>query len=93
MDMEEVLGPFEQPLSMTGSVTPRSRYCESMVRTFLKLRADKAEVHVDRTPYDMETLYAGLRNVSRKQEFKGRFVVHKQDGHLVLVREARNVRL
>ncbi|MBP3883993.1 MAG: hypothetical protein J6D54_03520 [Olsenella sp.] len=87
--MDQYLEPFDGAVSNTRNTTKLSRFSERLVRTFLNYHAAEANVSVHLTEYDIETLYKGLWNVCAKDDFRGLVRVHKQDGHLLLIREQR----
>lgn len=85
--MERYLIPGDgSDISTTRNATDLSRFCERLVRTFLGYKATSATVVVERTGYDIETLYKSLWGVCARKEFIGKVDVHKQDGQLMLVR-------
>ena len=88
-DTHGLLAPVEEPITMTRNATERSRYCEEIVRTFLRYRASEARIRHELSEFDLEALYQGLRNVCEKNDFKGVVKVHKQNDTLILIREVR----
>ena len=89
VNVEDLLAPVEEPITMARNSTELSRFSESIVRTFLEYRATEARIRHEDTAYDLETLYQGLRNVCKKVAFKGVVRVHKQNGTLILLRERK----
>lgn len=88
-NVEDLLEPINEPVTLTRNSTELSRFSESIVRTFLDYRATEARVRHEQTAYDLETLYQGLRNVCKKVAFRGLVRVHKQNGTLILLRERK----
>lgn len=88
-NVEDLLEPINEPVTLTRNATELSRFSEKVVRTFLDYRATEARVRHEQTDYDLETLYQGLRNVCKKVAFKGVVRVHKQNGTLILLRERK----
>ena len=88
-EMQDLLAPCDEPITLTRNATELSRYSERIVVTFLKYRASEARVRHELTEYDLETLYQGLRNVCKKNAFKNVVRVHKQNDTLILIREVR----
>lgn len=88
-EAHELLAPIDEPITMTRNATERSRYCENIVRTFLRYKASEARIKHEVSQYDLETLYQGLRNVCEKSDFKGVVKVHKQNDTLILLREKK----
>lgn len=88
-EINDLLAPCDEPITMTRNSTELSRYSEGIVRTFLKYRASEARIRHELTDYDLDTLYQGLRNVCKKNAFKNIVRVHKQNETLILIREVR----
>lgn len=88
-NLDGLLAPVDEPITMTRNSTELSRYSEGIVRTFLAYRASEARVRHELSEYDLETLYQGLRNVCKKNAFKNVVRVHKQNDTLILIREVR----
>lgn len=86
-DWTQLLGPVEEPVTLTRNGTPLSRYSEGIVRAFVANRADEAVVLHEKTPYTAAVLYEGLRNVAKKMDYRGLVRVHKQDGKVILIRK------
>lgn len=85
-NIEDLLAPIDEPITMTRNATELSRFSERIVVTFLKYRATEARIRHEQTEYDLETLYQGLRNVCKKNAFKDVVRVHKQNSQLILIR-------
>lgn len=85
-NVEDLLAPIDEPITMTRNATALSRFSERIVVTFLNYRATEARIRHENTDYDLETLYQGLRNVCKKNAFKDVVRVHKQNGQLILIR-------
>ena len=85
--MEAFLTPGDgSDVSTTRNSTKLSRFCEQLVKTFLGYKAESATVAIEKTEWDMETLYKGLWNVCARKEFRSLVDAHRQDGQLMLVR-------
>jgi hypothetical protein len=84
--MEQYLDDCTDPVSIRRNTTTLSKFCEELVITFIKNNAVKAYVRHELAPFDFETLYKGLYNVSRKNDFKRLVKVHKQEGKIMLLR-------
>lgn len=89
MDFKDLLVPMDEPISSTRNGTTLSRFSESIIRTFLSSNANEARVRVELTDYSSDQLYEGLRKVTRKNDFKNRLIVHKQNGKIVLLRNPK----
>ncbi len=85
-NVEDLLAPIDEPITMTRNATELSRFSERIVVTFLNYRATEARIRHENTDYDLETLYQGLRNVCKKNAFKDVVRVHKQNSQLILIR-------
>lgn len=88
-ELESLLAPCDEPITMTRNATELSRFSERIVVTFLNYRASEARIRHEQTEYDLETLYQGLRNVCKKNAFKNVVRVHKQNETLILLRERK----
>lgn len=88
-NIDDLLAPVEEPITMTRNSTELSRFSERIVVTFLRYRASEARIRHEQTAYDLETLYQGLRNVCKKNAFKDVVRVHKQNDTLILLRERK----
>lgn len=88
-NVEHLLAPVDEPITMTRNATELSRFSERIVVTFLSYRATEARVKHENTDYDLDTLYQGLRNVCKKVAFKDVVRVHKQNDTLILLREVK----
>jgi hypothetical protein len=88
-EMEALLGPVEEPVTMTRNATALSRFSEKLVLAFLRYHASEARVRHEDTEYDLDTLYQGLRRVCGKSAYRGVVRIHKQNGTLILLREVR----
>lgn len=88
-NLDDLLAPIDEPITMTRNATKLSRFSERIVVTFLKYRASEARIRHEQTEYDLETLYQGLRNVCKKNAFKNVVRVHKQNDTLILLRERK----
>ncbi len=85
-DLEKLLSPYEYDVTHTRNGTELSRFCEKLVRTFLEYRTMRAIVHWQMTEYSLETMYLGLRNICKKNEYRKHVSVHKQNDELILIR-------
>ena len=85
-NVEDLLAPIDEPITLTRNATELSRFSERIVVTFLNYRATEARIRYEQTEYDLETLYQGLRNVCKKNAFKDVARVHKQNDQLILIR-------
>ena len=83
---DSILEPCSAPIFDTRNGTPLSRFCEQIIRCFVENGARQAVVHYELTPYDQATLYAGLRNMTRKSEYRRLVNVHKQEDKIYLLR-------
>lgn len=84
--MEQYLDDCTDPVSIRRNTTNLSKFAEELVIAFLRGNAPKAYVRHESAPFDFETLYKGLYNVSRKNDFKRVVRVHKQEGKIMLLR-------
>lgn len=84
--MEHYLDDCTDPVSLRRNTTSLSKFSENLVIAFLDSCATKAYVRHESCPFDFETLYKGLYNVSRKKDFRGLVMVHRQEGRIMLVR-------
>lgn len=84
--MEHYLDDCTDPVSLRRNATSLSKFSEELVIAFLKGCAPKAYVRHEACPFDFETLYKGLYNVSRKNDFKNLVRVHRQEGKIMLLR-------
>ena len=84
-EFEKLLAPADEPISSTRNGTALSRYCEGIVVTFINYRASHAVVKVEEADYGFDQLYWGLRNICKKNDFKNKVEVHKQNGKLMLI--------
>lgn len=87
--MENYLDDCPDPVSLRRNTTSLSEFAERLMLAFLEGNAPKAYVKHESSPYDLETLYKGLYNVSRKNDFKPLVRVHKQNGKIILLRCGR----
>lgn len=88
-NVDDLLAPIDEPVTLTRNATELSRFSERIVVTFLRYRASEARVRHEQAGYDFDTLYRGLRNVCKKSAYKGLVRVHKQNGKLILLRERK----
>lgn len=86
-NISDLLAPVEEPITLTRNATELSRFSEKIVVTFLGYRASEARIRHEKTDYDLDTLYQGLRNVCKKNAFRDVVRVHKQNGTVILIRE------
>lgn len=84
--MQQYLDDCTDPVSIRRNTTSLSKFSEELVIAFLKGNAPKSYVRHEAAPFDFETLYKGLYNVSRKNDFKQLVRVHKQEGKIMLLR-------
>ena len=84
--MEQYLDEFDDIVSNRRNATELSKFSEALIMTFIKNKATRASVRVSETPYELETLYKSLYNISRKSGFMGLVRVHKQDEQIILLR-------
>ena len=83
---DDILEPSSAPILDVRNATPFSRYCENILRCFVKSGAEQAVVHYERTEYTIQALYTGLRNACRKNDYRRLVTVHKQEDHIYLLR-------
>lgn len=86
MEVDDLLAPCEETITLRRNSTKLSKLSEDIVLTFLRYKAAQAVVHHELTDYSIDTLYQGLRNVCKKNDFKGVARVRKQNGMLILIR-------
>lgn len=84
--MEHYLDDCTDLVSLRRNTTSLSKFSEELVIAFLKHNVVKAYVRHEDAPFDFETLYKGLYNVSRKNDFKSLVKVHRQEGKIMLLR-------
>lgn len=85
--MEDIIDEGCEPPTSVRNGTDLSRFCDGLMRRFLKSGAEHALIRVDRTEYDLGALYKGLWNASCKADYRGRVTVHRQDEKLYLIRK------
>lgn len=87
LDPEFLIEPFDGHVALSRNATELSLCAEGIVATFVRYRAASATVRWERTPYSIDELCRGLRNVCRKAAFSRLVEVHKTRGQIVLVRK------
>ncbi len=87
MEADSIIEPYEGHATVSRNATELSLCAEGIVSTFVCYGAVKAAVRWERTPYSIDELCRGLRNVCRKVAFRDLCEVHKGRGQLVLVRK------
>ena len=84
MDYESLLEPYDGIVYTSRNSTERSQLANSIVAAFLARPESSMRVNHDLTPYSMDDLYDGLRNVCKKKALRRNVAVHKRDGYLVI---------
>ena len=82
----DFLAPCDEHVSLTWYGTELSRFSEGLLVSFLRYGASHAVVRHEMSPFAIEKLYSGLRNVCAKNDYRGLAKVHRQNGKLILVR-------
>ncbi len=85
-DMSDYLAPCDEHVTLTRNGTELSRFSEGLLVSFLRYGASHAVVRHEMSPFAIEKLYSGLRNVCAKNDYRGLAKVHRQNGKLILVR-------
>ena len=83
---ETYLENYEGPVGDLRNPTDTSKQCEDLVKTFLRNGADMATVRTERIGVDPEKLYKSLWGVTRKNDYRHRVSVHKQEQSILLIR-------
>lgn len=86
MEVDDLLAPCDEPITLRRNSTKLSKFSEDIVLTFLRYQPAQAVVRHELTEYGIDALYQGLRNVCKKNDFKGLVRVRKQNGKLILIR-------
>lgn len=87
LEADSLVEPFDGHVALSRNATELSLCAEGIVATFVRYRAASATVRWERTPYSIDELCRGLRNVCRKAAFSQLVEVHKTRGQIVLVRK------